>query len=133
MVYLLLYLPPPIPSENLNIKIVLRPRPLTEESKAPECYKGPDELIKIVLVPKNYTAPIDEPEMCGVDPTVDEGRLLGEWNSASIFTFFNTRSSNAGSYHNTTVFEVVRLDQMVNQLLQPLQPQQLQPRQPQPQ
>ena len=47
--------------------------------------------------------------MCGVDTTVDEGRLLSEWNSAAIFTFFNNRSSSAAPYHNTTVFEVVSL------------------------
>ena len=47
--------------------------------------------------------------MCGVDPTVDEGRLLGEWNPVSVFTFFNARSSNAAPYDTTTVFEAASL------------------------
>ena len=81
---LLLYLLPPIPCESY--RIVLSPRsqsgPIGDPSAEPSCYKGPDEILKITLTPKGSSTPSSttEQDMCGVDPTVDEGRLLGEWN-----------------------------------------------------
>ena len=105
--YLLFYLLPLVPSENY--RIVLRPRQLDDQSQAPDCHKGPDDILKIVLHSKNSSMPKQAMEMCGVDTTVDEERLLSEWNTASILTFFSTRSSNAALYHTTTVFEVVSL------------------------
>ena len=55
LTYLLFYLLPLVPSKHY--RIVLRPRPLKDESKAPNCYKGPDKMLKIVLVPKNSSGP----------------------------------------------------------------------------
>ena len=107
--HLLLHLPPPVLGDHYEI--VLRPRTLEEHSKAPGCHKGPDVVLNIVLRPKNssFTTLADESEMCGLDTTVDEERLLSELNTASILTFFHNRALNAAPYHTSTVFDVVSL------------------------
>ena len=94
LTYLLFYLLPLVPSKHY--RIVLRPRPLKDESKAPNCYKGPDKMLKIVLVPKNSSGPSQavEQALCGVDGTVDEERLLSENQTLdefflNIYNFLN--------------------------------------------
>ena len=117
LAYLLLYLLPPIPCESY--RIVLSPCSQSGPIEDPSCYKGADEILKITLTAKGSSTPSSttEQDMCGVDPTVDEGRLLGEWNSVSVFTFFNARSSNAAPYDKTTVFEAASLGPADGQLV----------------
>ena len=63
-------------------------KPASSSTSALGCPANPDEIISIVLKPRDSTSEdtvSDDNSLCGLDAFIDSARLLSEWNGPYIF------------------------------------------------